>query len=221
LTTARRLANPWDVIASRSRTLGWLVVTALALAAPACAKRLPLTPKELEKVETEAGIQPLRVYVSKHVIARYRDENTAKQYQVEKKIRESSDSALTEEATHRDDSGLILKIGEVNGDTALWVTFDRRFDKPEDAMVFVQGSDGVFRLNTVPKRAGFVEPEVFRARTCKKCRLAPGKMRSLAEANDVLLVKKKNGKILTVDLQVKKVISDRTRKSRRRAGGID
>jgi hypothetical protein len=46
-------------------------------------------------------------------------------------------------------------------------------------------------------------------------------MRSLAEANDVLLVKKKSGKLLTIELQVKKIIDSRTRTRTRRAGGVD
>ncbi|MBK8240582.1 MAG: hypothetical protein IPK74_34090 [Deltaproteobacteria bacterium] len=204
-----------------SRTLQLLTVAAMAATATGCAKRLPLTPKELDRVKTEAGVQPLRVYTSKHVIARYRDANTAQQYTVEKKIQETSSGADNEEFTRRDDSGLILKIDELNGDPALWVTFDARFSKPEDAMIFVQSGDGIFRLNHVPEREGFRPPEVFRQRTCKKCKMKNGRMKSLAEANDVLLIKKKSGKLLTIDLQVKKVVSDRVKTKRRRAGGID
>jgi hypothetical protein len=34
-------------------------------------------------------------------------------------------------------------------------------------------------------------------------------------------VKKQSGKILTIELQVKKIITDRQRTRRRRAGGVD
>lgn len=198
-----------------------LLAPLLAVSAAGCAKRLPLTDKELERIKTEAGVQPLRVYTSKKLINIRYESNVDKQYQVQKRIQESSDRLEDKELITKDTSGLILKLGEVNGATAAWVTFDPRYDKPEDAMIFVQNDDGKFRLATVPDRKGFEAAESYRAFKWKSRRLRPGKMRSLAEPNDVLLVKKKNGKILTIELQVKKIIDDRTRTRTRRVEGID
>ncbi len=202
-------------------SIGTLLVAAALSLGAGCAKRLPLTSKELEKVKTEAGIAPLRVYVSKKLLVRYREAQVDENYEVEKLIRESSDAAgYTDEIT-KNTSGLILKIDELNGATALWVTFDPHYDKPEDAMIFVQGDDGLFRLNHVPVRKSFAINGKYRGCKCKRRLLKSGKMRSLAEQNDVLLLKKPNGKILTIDLQVKKIIDDRNRDQRRRVQGID
>jgi len=186
-----------------------------------CAKRLPLTPRELEKVQTEAGIQPLRVYTSQKLIALSAFEQKNQQYDVNKIIVESERSAADKYLISRNDSGLILKIGEQNGANALWVTFDPRYPKPEDALVFVQTEDGKFRLHSVPKRPGFAAPTSYHRWVNKKRRLKLGKMRSLAEANEVMLVKKRSGKLLTIELQVKKIIDDRQKTRTRRAGGVD
>jgi hypothetical protein len=199
-----------------------LVASALSLGAGSgCAKRLPLQTKELERIKTEAGIAPLRVYLSKRVVAHYSEANVAEDYKVQKTIRESSDSSGYDDKVTNNTSGLILKIDELNGATALWVTFDPHYDKVEDAMIFVMGDDGLFRLNHVPERKNFSAPTSYRGCKCERTKLKTGKMRSLAEQNDVLLLKKPSGKILTVDLQVKKIIDNRSRNRSRRVQGID
>ncbi len=193
-----------------------------ALLSAGCAKRLPLSTAELERVKTEAGVQPLRVYVSKKIVPVYREARIDEQYEVNKNIRESSSTGAVREDVTRNTSGLILKVGELNGETALWVTFSPRYNKPEDALVFVQGGDGLFRLHEVPEREGFKHIGTwvaFRRFAGRKLKL--GKMRSLAEPNDVMLLKKSSGKIVTIDLQVKKITSDRSRTRSRKAEGID
>jgi hypothetical protein len=205
----------------RNTWIGLGFAALVATAGPGCAKRLPLTPVELEKVKTEAGIQPLRVYASKKVFALSAFEQKNQEYTVQKVIVESERSAADKYLITRNDSGLILKIGEQNGANALWVTFDPRYPKPEDALVFVQTEDGKYRLHSVAKRPGFTEPTTYVTWVKPRRRMKLGKMRSLAEANDVLLVKKKSGKLLTIELQVKKIIDTRTRTRTRRAGGVD
>lgn len=193
----------------------------LVLGGAGCAKRLNLSSTELEKVKTEAGVQPLRVYTSKKLINLRAEGKAEKGFTVQKEIVESSDQLQQKELITKNTAGQILKIDDLNGSSAVWVTFDPRFTKPEDATVFVQGDDGLFRLSVVPVREGFSPATSFRGCKCKRRKLKSGRMKSLAEANDVLLVKKKNGKILTVDLQVKKVVDDRTRTRTRRVEGID
>lgn len=193
----------------------------LLLAGAGCAKRLNLSSKELEKVKTEAGVQPLRVYTSKKLINLRAEGETATGFVVQREIVESSDRRLQKELITKNIAGQIIKIDDLNGSSAVWVTFDPQYTKPEDAMVFVQGDDGLFRLSVVPARKGFGDATSYRGCKCKRRKLKSGRMKSLAEANDVLLVKKKNGKILTVDLQVKKVTDDRTTTRTRRAQGID
>lgn len=193
----------------------------LALGAAGCVKRLPLTPKELERVKTEAGVDPLRVYTSKKLLNFRREAGVQSELNVDKSIQRSSDTLTDRELITKNTSGLIIKLGEVNGATAAWVTFDPRFNKPEDVMLFVQTEDGRFRLATVPERKGFDKATSYRGCKCKRRKMKLGKLRSLAEANDVLLVKKKNGKILTIELQVKVIDNEKTRTRTRRLEGID
>jgi hypothetical protein len=205
----------------RSGLAALFLAPLLALGAAGCAKRLNLTPKDLERVKTEAGIQPLRVYTSKKLINIRYEADVEQQFDVNKSIKLSADRVEDKELVTRNTSGLIIKLGEVNGATAAWVTFDPRYDKPEDVMLFVQTEDGKFRLATVPERKGFGKATSYRGCKCKRRKMKTGKLRSLAEANDVLLVKKKNGKILTIELQVKVIDNDKTRKRTRRLEGID
>src|SRR5215204_5373279 len=103
----------------RSTWIGLGFAGLVATSGLGCAKRLPLTPSELEKVKTEAGIQPLRVYTSQKLIALSAFEQKNQQYDVDKVIVESERSAADKYLISRNDSGLILKIGEQNGANAL------------------------------------------------------------------------------------------------------
>lgn len=190
------------------------------VAVSGCRKRLPLTPDELERVQTEAGVQPLRVYTGKKLISIYAGENKNEQFNVERDIVESSRGEELEKVVTKNTAGLILKIEEQNGMPLLWVTFESACTTIDCAYGFVQTENGKFRLNKVPDRDGYGDPKIYRYAEWKKRRLKPGRMNSLAEANDVLLVKKRNGKILTIVLTVKKVIDNKTRRRRDKASGI-
>jgi hypothetical protein len=199
-----------------------------------CAQRFALTPGELERVQTEAGVQPLRVYTSKKLLNFYPYSSVSKSFKVEREIQEQALGQVERFVVTKDTSGLILKIGELNGAVALWVTFEPECQKPECAYLFVQTDDKRYRLHQVPPREGFGEPINYRGgkrkacaearnaskKSCKRRKLRPGKLASLAEANDVLLWKRNNGKILTVELQVKKIVDRRTKVRTKRAKGI-
>lgn len=213
----RRLGPPaFPIRAAR----GWIAAAAL-LTAGGCAKRLPLVPAELERVQTEAGVQPLRVYPSKKLISLYAAKAVDEQFRVERDIRESERREQLKKIVTKNTPGLILKIEEFNGMPLLWVTFEPSCDDTPCAYGFVQTEDGKYRLITVPERDGYEAPRSFRGLVWKRRKLKPGKMKSLAEANEVMLVKKKNGKILTVDLTVKKVVDERTRTRTERSRGIE
>lgn len=203
---------------SITAALGLALTAALA---GGCAKRLNLTPSELDRVKTEAEVNPLRVYPSQKLIAVYDEQDAAEQFKVQGKIVEASDSKRLKDVTTKNTEGLILKIEELNGKPLLWVVFDSSCRETKCAFGFVETEDKLYRLITVPKQDGFKEPKSYRFCVWKKRRLRPGKLASLAEANDVFLVKKNNGKILTIDLQVKKVVDDRTRTRTRRQRGVD
>jgi hypothetical protein len=196
------------------------LVAATAVLGSGCAKRFHLTPAELERVQTEAGVNPLRVYVSHRMIALY-DEATVEQYDVNRKIVEGSDKEQVAKDTHKNDGGLILKIDELNGKPLLWVTFDPSCNVADCAYGFVETEDKLYRLASVPPVEGYGPPRVQRRfKKWKKRRMQKGKLSSLAEANEVYLVKKRNGKILTIALHVKKVVDDRVKTKTQRSRGI-
>ena len=203
-------------------TLTFGTLLAATLAQAGCAKRTPLSPKELAKVKTEAGIAPLRVYTERKLIALYSEEAIEKSFNVDRKITEGSDKVVDKQITTRNTAGLILDVDELNGKPLLFVTFDASCKTRECAYQFVETEDGRYRLTEVPKRKGYKEnPPTYRACVWKKRKLGKGKLASLAEANEVFLVKKNNGKILTMILEVKKVTNDRTQTRTRRNRGIE
>lgn len=186
-----------------------------------CAKRVLLQPKELERVQTEAGVQPLRVYPNRKLLSLYPEEQIDESFEVERNIRESSQRDQLKKIVTKNTGGLIIAIEELNGMPLLWVTFEPSCTKPECAYGFVQTEDGKYRLFQVPDREGFGDPNVYRSCVWKKRKLKAGKRKSLAEANEVMLVKKNNGKILTIELTVKKVTDKRTRTRTERERGIE
>jgi hypothetical protein len=204
---------------SSRQALFSLLLAAAAGLGSGCAKRFHLTPAELERVQTEAGVNPLRVYTSHKVLALY-DQAGAEQYDVNRKIVEGSSGKTEKIVTTKNTAGLILKIEELNGKPLLWVTFDPNCKVPECAYGFVETEDRLYRLITVPPLAGYGPARTHRRCKWKKRRMAKGKLSSLAEANEVYLVKKRNGKILTVALHVKKVVDDQTTTRTRRQRGI-
>lgn len=201
------------------------LLAALALvAATGCAKRFALKPEELEKVktQTEGSVDPLRVYTSERLVTIYVEGQANEQFEVDRQIREASARLRIKNVTTKTDSGLILKIEELNGMPLLWVTFSADCRDPACAFGFVQTEDNLYRLFKSPPLEGYSEPANYYKWFWKKYRrMKPGKMKSLGEANDVLLNKRRNGKLRTIHLEVIKVVDDRTRTRTRRSGGVD
>lgn len=201
---------------------GWALRLSLvaSLALPACARRTDFTPGDLTRVQTEADVQPLRVYMSETVIARYPRSESQDRIAVRGAITESSRQDVKDVETTRNTMGLILSIDELNGQPLLWVTFDARCKTEECAYGFVQTEDERFRLVTVPELPGYQAPTLYRRRVSDKNELTKGKLASLAEANEVYVYKKSNGDIATIELQVKKRTEDRSRTVRQRQRGV-
>lgn len=172
-------------------------------------------------MKTEAGIAPLRVYTERKMITLYNEASVDESFDVNRKITEESDKVVDKSVTTRNTPGLILDIDELNGKPLLFVTFDASCKTRECAYQFVETEDQRYRLVELPTREGYDTERVYRALIWKKRKLEKGKLKSLAEANEVYLVKKNNGKILTMKLEVKKVTSDRTTVRSRRNRGID
>ena len=214
--------------APRSHGRAAVVLAALGLLGSlgmgGCAKRLALEPKELEKVQGAgaAGLDSLRVYTSERLVTTWVEGNVNEQFEVDRQIREASARLRVKNVTATGDSGLILKIEELNGMPLLWVTFSATCKDPSCAFGFVQTEDGLYRLFKSPPLEGYSEPANFYKWFWKKYRVMKlGKMKSLGEANDVLVNKKRNGTLRTVFLEVEKVVDDRTRTRTRRSGGVD
>jgi hypothetical protein len=200
--------------------LGLLALT-LAAGSTGCAKRFALTPDELARVESEADRKALRVYPNKRMLAVYDQSNVPEKYAVNRQIVEASDKDRLKEIMTKNTAGFILAVEELNGKPLLWVTFEPSCAKPDCAFGWVQTEDKHYKLVSVPERSGYGEAKTYRSCVWKRRLLKKGKLKSLAEANEVFLVKKRNGKILTLELQVKKVIDDRTKTRTRRARGVD
>lgn len=193
----------------------------LGIGLSGCARRIDFTPSELERVQSEVGVNPVRVYPSHKVIARYvtgvKDEGFGAKQGV---LHESTRRDEVSIETGKNTMGLIIAVDELNGQPLLWVTFAEWCKTPECSYGFVQTEDGHFRLIVVPEREGYQEPAVYRAQACKKHKMEKGKLESLAEANDVFVVKKSNGDLLTVDLQVKKKTASSGSRERQRNVGV-
>jgi hypothetical protein len=202
---------------------GAVLLAALGLLATAgCAKRFALKPEELEKVKTQSGVDPLRVYTSERLVTTWVEGQVNEQFEVDRQIREASARLRIKNVTTKTDSGLILKIEDLNGMPLLWVTFSATCNEPACAFGFVQTEDGLYRLFKSPPLEGYADPANYYKWLWKKKRLMKlGKMKSLGEANDVLVNKKRNGTLRTIHLEVIKVVDDRTRTRTRRSGGVD
>lgn len=193
---------------------------ALLLVAPlGCTQRKILTKDELNRVSDEADIVGLRVYPERRTVVVYDEKLNNQRYDVRGTIQQSSDRKQIKRILKRDTAGLIVALDKRNGKRLLWVTFSPRCSEPECSFGFVEVENGHYRLMSIPDRPvqatddlQLEKPRVYRGTVRKKRKMKPGKVASLAEANEVLLVKKRRGKVLTLDLVVKKKERDRTQK---------
>ncbi len=185
-----------------------------------CARRLILTPAEYERIEKrEQATEDLRVYVSKKLIVVYEREDDAATYEVDKTIKTSSEQNLLRVIIAKNTKGLIIDAEDRNGAPLLWVTFNSRCKDKDCAFGFVQAEDGVFRLHSAPEREGYKPGKPHFKSEKKQMKL--GKLKSLAEKNDVFLWKNKREKIFTIDLIVKKRNVKKRDVTTERGGGVD
>ena len=201
------------------RALSVLALSAGLISVSGCAKRLQLTPAEFERIEKrEQAVDALRVYVSKKLVIIYEEDDDSEEYKVNKNITESSEERRLKVIISKGTKGLIMDTDDKNGAPLLWVTFSDSCKDKDCAYGFVQTEDGVFRLAIIPKREGYKDPLPYYKREKKP--LKPGKLKSLAEKNDVFLWKNKRGKIFTIDLIVKKRTDKKRDTDVIRDGGI-
>lgn len=195
----------------------------LALVASGCARRLDLTPAELSRIETRDGdLKTIRVFPNRKLLSLYREDEVAQTYEVNKrKVTERGAYRPLERIIARKTPGKVVARTELNGMPVLWVAYDKDCADTTCAYGFVLTELGRYMLYQVPDRKGFQTPNNFRRNKFKRNLLKMTKQRSLAEANEVFAVTRKSGKVLTIDLQIRKDVYRPTRADVERAGGAD
>jgi hypothetical protein len=207
---------------------GALLLALLALtlgASSGCARRFKLTPKELEKVEARAGTsEGLRVFVHRKTILFYEEEVSQDSFVVDRQIKERRIREPYILPITRRTPGKILGVSEQNGMPILWVTFDQRIcDEVACGIGFVRTEDDLYKLAVLPLREGYKPPVVYRRTEKKRNKMGLGKVKALAEANDVYVISrgKKRRRVKTVHLDVKKNVRETERRKIDRPTGVD
>jgi hypothetical protein len=118
--------------------------------------------------------------------------------------------------------GMVIDEDTYNGMRRLWVTFDPDCLDRTCAYGFVYtGPLDRFSLVDVPEVADYKEAVSYRRLRMRRNLMRHQKQRSLAEINEVLAVKRRRtGKVLTVNLQVRKDTYRPTRAVRDRKPGV-
>jgi hypothetical protein len=202
------------------KTLGVLAVSVGLLSSTSCARRYQLSPGEYERIEKqEQAVQDLFVYVSKKTLIVYEIEDDKATYNVDGTINTSSEQNIRRIIIAKNTPGRIIDAEDRNGAPLLWVTFSKNCKDKDCAYSFVQAEDLVFRLHSAPEFPDYKPPAVYFRSEARKMKL--GKLKSLAEKNDVFLWQNKRGKIFTTDLIVKKRNTQKTGRTTIREGGVD
>ncbi len=202
------------------------IVTAcmlIALLASGCARRLDLKPAELTRIEGSDGdLKNLRVFPGKKLISLYRENQVAESFKVGKrKITERGAYRPFKRIIARKTAGKVVSRGEQNGMPVLWIAFDNNCQDTACAYGFVLTELDLYQLIVVPYRENFQSPVNYRRNTFKRNTLKLTKQKSLAEANEVFAVTRRSGKVLTIDLQIRKDAYRPTRADVERARGAD
>lgn len=208
----------------RAPTRTLLAALALvALTASACARRLDLTPDELGRIkEKDEELKLLRVYPDKKLISMYREAIARESYEVDKrKITERGAYRPLAKIVGRNTPGKVVAQTEMNGMPVMWVSWDQGCEDTACAFGFALTELSRYSLIKVPDREGYQTPVSYRRNTYKRNELKYTKQRSLAEANEVFAATRKSGKVLTIDLQIRKDTRRPTRTDVERAGGVD
>lgn len=200
-----------------------LLLALVGLVAGGCARRLDLTPKELSRIEERDGdLKTLRVFPNRKLISLYREEEVAQSYEVnKKKITERGAYRPFKRIIARKTAGKVVARTELNGMPVLWIAYDNACADTTCAYGFVLTELDRYKLIQVPDREKFKSPTNYRRNTFKRNTLKMTKQRSLAEANEVYAVTRKSGRVLTVDLQIRKDTYRPTRADVERARGAD
>src|SRR5690606_29014700 len=168
-------------------------------------------------------LKTLRVVPNKKLISIYRESSVNQSYDVTKrKITERGAYRPLEVILGRNTPGKVVSTTELNGMPVMWISFENDCDDTACAYGFAQTELDRYTLILVPNKDKFDPPVSHRRNKFKRNTLRHTKQRSLAEANEVFaVVRKRSGKVLTIDLQIRKDVYRPTRADKQRAGGAD
>ncbi len=224
MSSVKRDSNLWSGQNLRSHVAALVaLVTTIGLLAGGCARRLDLLPEELSRIEARDGdLKLLRVFPKRKLISLYREESVAESYEVKKrKITERGAYRPYKRIIARKTAGKVVERTEQNGMPVLWITFDNDCKDTACAYAFVLTEKDRYRLMQVPERDKYQTPVNYRRNLLKRNILKMTKLHSLAEANEVFAVTRRSGRVLTIDLQIRKDTYRPTRADVDRAGGAD
>lgn len=185
----------------------------LALAATVglsgCARRRLLTNQVLDQAKQENNVDQLRAYVSNRTITSY-EQRVFDQRRMGREVLDRSERRRLRKALGRQKRGKIIKVDKLNGQTLLWVSFNRTCQTPDCAYGFVSTEDSRYRLVEVPGQQGYETPTIYRGVATKRQKMAKGKLKALSDANQVYKLerKRKRKRHVTVILELKKKIDE-------------
>ncbi len=194
-----------------------MIVALLTTCAGGCARRQGFTAGELAQLDGREA-EDVRVYVSKRLITEYPEQVLERTVAVDREIRVRTRERPLREIVGRGTAGQVIGRDTVHGAARLWVAFAAGCEASTCAYGFVSTEDGRFLLASLPGRAAYREPAGYRGGVRAKRRLRVGRRESLAEANEVLVVRR-GERALTVELEVKKDSRERRRARVVRASG--
>jgi len=193
-----------------------------ALGLSGCAQRRLLTNQVLDEARKQKSVEQLRAYVSNRTIASY-DQRLLEERRMGREVVDRSERRRLRRTLGRQQRGKIIKVDKLNGQTLLWVSFERTCQSPDCAFGFVSTEDERYRLVQAPVRSGYEAPSMYRGVATKRQKMAKGKLKALSDANAVYKLnrKRKRKRHLSVILELKKQVDDHVDTRREKIRGYD
>jgi outer membrane lipoprotein SlyB len=188
-----------------TRTRSLFVLTAVLIAASGCANRQLVTSSVMRDIQardpklTKIRVYPAVTFVVVHTKALGDDVRVSGQAGT---VREDIRGRRVEVEVNRTRPGAIVAVETLEGQPALWVTFDDECTVRDCAFGFVRTEDGKYRLFHVPLLPGYSEPAVFRKRIAPNKAMEKTRIFSKSKGASVYFTMR--GQIASIALEVKK-----------------
>ncbi len=178
---------------------------AALLAATGCANRQLVTSAVMRDIQRQdpelrkIRVYPATTFVVVHTQALGDDVRVSGQAG---SVREDVRGRRLEVVVSRSRPGAIVDVEDIEGQPALWVTFDPKCAARDCAFGFVRSEDGKYRLFHVPLLPGYSEPAVFRQRVAPSKAMEKTRIFSKSKGASVYFTMR--GRIASIALEVKK-----------------